>query len=109
MKRVYIASDLVGAQMRKDYLMSFGIDAFVQGDLLIGAIGEIAADSYPSVWILNDDDFGRAKERIKNFETQQPDDQVYSNVWKCIECDELIDAQFTQCWQCGSDRVSLDD
>jgi len=104
MKRVYTGSDLVSAQMMKDYLVSFGIEAFVQGDLLIGAIGEIPANSYPSVWITNDDDFERAEERIKNYETQRPDDQIYSNVWKCLKCNELIEAQFTCCWKCGAER-----
>ncbi len=104
MKRVYIASNLIGAQMMKDYLISFGIDAFVQGDLLTGAVGELPADSGPSVWVFNDDDLDRAEEQVKIYEAQQPEDQVYNNVWKCIKCDELIDAQFTQCWQCGSER-----
>jgi hypothetical protein len=104
MKQVYIAPDIVGAQMMKDYLVSFGIESFVQGDLLIGAIGEIPTNSYPTVWVLNDADIERAEERVRNFESQQQDDQVYSNVWKCIACDELIEAQFTHCWNCGRER-----
>lgn len=104
MKQVYTASDLIGAQMMKDYLTSFGIETFVQGDLLIGAIGEIPANSYPTVWILNDNDFERAEERVQNYEAKRPDDQIHNNVWKCLSCNELIEAQFTTCWQCGADR-----
>jgi len=108
MKQVYEASDLVNAQMLKDYLVSFGIEAIVKGELLVGAIGEIPADSYPTVWIVNENDLEKAKLRIKNFESQAPDDQMYNSVWKCMDCDELIDAQFTQCWKCGSERKRPD-
>lgn len=104
MKQVYIASDLVGAQVLKDYLVSYGIEAFVQGDLLAGAAGELPANNYPSVWILNDEDFERAEQRVKNFEASRADDQVFDSVWKCLSCDELIDPQFTCCWRCGEER-----
>ena len=104
MKQVYTAFDVVSAQMMKDYLVSFGIESIVQGDLLIGAVGEIPANSYPTVWVLNDDDVEKAEERVKNYEASRPDDQIHNNVWKCLDCDELIEAQFTRCWQCGKDR-----
>lgn len=104
MKQVYTASDLVSAQMVKDYLESFGIESYVQGDLLIGAIGEIPANSYPTVWIMHDEDYERAEERVKNYEAQRPDDQIYDSVWKCLKCNELIEAQFTCCWNCGAER-----
>ncbi|HFE38594.1 MAG TPA: DUF2007 domain-containing protein [Gammaproteobacteria bacterium] len=107
MKRVYSASNLFSAQIIKDYLQALGIDAFVQGELLMGAIGEIPADTYPSVWISNDEDYEVAKEQIKLYETQNTKDQVYRNVWKCISCDELMEAQFTQCWKCGAIRDSF--
>jgi len=104
MKQVYSAADVVSAQMLKDYLVAYGIEAFVQGDLLGGAVGELPASNLITVWVLNDEDFERAEARVKNFESSRVDDQVHNSVWKCIDCDELIDAQFTHCWKCNAER-----
>lgn len=102
MKQVYAAPDLITAQMFKDYLQMFNVDCIIKGDMLIGAIGEIPADTYPTVWVCDESDFDRARNLVKQFEENQG--QVYDNVWKCEDCDELIDAQFTQCWKCGKER-----
>ena len=104
MKQVYSSPDMVSAQMVKDYLVAYGIEAFVQGDLLIGGVGELPANNYISVWVINDVDFERAEIRVQNYESLRKDDQVYDSVWKCIGCNELIDAQFTGCWKCGGER-----
>jgi len=106
MKQVYSAPDLIVAQMLKDYLLTFQIECIVKGDMLIGAVGEIPADTYPTVWVLDDADYDKAKALVEKYENNQSEDQVFNNVWKCEDCDELIDAQFTQCWNCGKERIN---
>ena len=106
MKLVYTAQDSVSAQLIKDYLAESAIDSIVKGELLIGAVGELPASSFPTVWVVDDNDFESASELVKSYERGFKDQQLYNNVWKCEFCDELIEAQFTQCWKCGYERES---
>ncbi len=105
MKQVYIAEDNITAQLMKDYLASRRIDSIIKGELLLGAIGEIPANTFPTVWIVEDDDYEHALQLVKNYEDGLSNEQIFNNVWRCEGCDELIEAQFTQCWKCGGERV----
>ena len=105
MKQVYLASDFLSVQLVKDYLESSGIECMIKGELLIGAIGELPANSYPSIWVIDDENYAEAKLLVEKYEKGERDDRPDRGVWKCIGCDELIDAQFTQCWKCGKERT----
>ena len=101
MKRVYQSSDYYSAQLIKSLLEDNGIEANVTGELLIGAIGEIPANSYPAVWVVADEDKDKAKRLIKEYETQIQQTDANAETWICPECSERIDPQFSQCWNCG--------
>ncbi len=107
MKRVFQASDFYSAQLIKAYLNDNGIEATVNGELLMGAIGEIPADSYPSVWLLDAEEYDQAKKLISQYEQNLAEmANVNKDVqWLCAECGESIEGQFSQCWKCGGPRV----
>jgi hypothetical protein len=105
MKLVYSAANIMDAQIKKDHLESAGIEVIVQGEYLTGAIGELPADTYPTVWVVDDADESRAKAMLEALADQQAS-QLYEDDWTCSECGEKIAAQFTQCWQCGHIRNS---
>lgn len=104
MKEVYCAADIVDAQMIKDYLEAAGIEAVVQGGLLTGIIGEIPVNTYPTVWVVEDDDYERARRLVDDYQHPEPAGQLYQEGWTCPECGQRLDAQFTQCWNCGTQR-----
>lgn len=104
MKRVYQSTDYYSAQLIKSYLEDNGIDANVSGELLIGAIGEIPANSYPSVWVIDEDDFDRAKALIAKYEESMAKPLQENTNWLCPHCGEKMELQFTQCWNCGTVR-----
>ncbi len=104
MKQVYLAADMVEAHMIKDYLEGAGIEAMVHGALLTGAIGEIPANTYPTVWVVDDADYHLAKDRIADYLSAEPSDQLYKDRWTCPECGQALEPQFTQCWHCGAYR-----
>jgi len=104
MKQVYKAADLIEAQLLKDFISDHKIEVIIKGDLLTGAVGEIPADITPSVWVLNVDDYDAARELVTVFESNNKDAALTQSVWKCLECDELIEPQFSQCWKCGAAR-----
>ena len=105
MRQVYIALHLVDAQIAKDYLQGAGISAVIKGEYLGSGAGELPVDSYPTVWIVDDDEFEKARELISNYESDRPGDQIYESHWQCPGCGEWIEPQFTECWSCGNQRL----
>jgi len=103
MKQVYLAKDLVEAQMLKDFLSDQKIEVIVKGEFLMGAVGEIPADTSPSVWVVDEKYFDQARELVQLFGNQSIE-PVSDSVWKCLQCDELIEPQFSECWKCGKTR-----
>jgi len=104
MKRVFQSSDYYSAQLLKAYLLDNGIEATVTGEMLIGAIGEIPANSYPSLWVVDDDDYDKAKALIDSYESDLSTAENEHTHWTCPQCSELIETQFSQCWSCGKLR-----
>lgn len=109
MKRVYQSSDYYSAQLVKAYLEDNAIEATVTGEMLLGAIGELPANSYPAVWVTDDEDEDRAKALIAAYEQALTSPQANSDMnWICPGCGESIERQFAQCWNCGSSRSKTD-
>lgn len=97
MKRVYRADNTFDAHLVRDLLLQAGIAAEVHGAMLTGAVGELPADTKPSVWIADADQYDWARQVIARYErnTEQPTD------WRCPHCGELNGAAFEVCWSCG--------
>lgn len=130
MKKIYTARDPVDAEFMRGLLKADGIDAVVQGASLSAAIGELplTIDTSPSVWV-SADDFETARRFV--LEHQGPADPsrclncghnlaglpeprcpecgqpfnrpTRGESWVCSQCGETVEAQFTQCWNCGAD------
>ncbi len=79
-----------------------GIPCMIRNEHLSMARGEIPiTESYPELWILNDDDYAKANEMLetlRNFKIEIHDP------WACPHCNETIEGQFTSCWKCGQER-----
>lgn len=99
MRELYQAADRVEAQMLKDYLGQEGIASVIVGDYLSGAVGELPADIYPTLWVLDDNDLDWAKRLTKRFFDRLP---VTGKAWRCAVCGESIDPGFEICWNCAS-------
>jgi len=99
MKRLYQARDTMEANLVMDYLGERFIRATIFGEFLIGGAGELSALQFPEVWV-EDDDIPRARVLLNEF-LEQPTDK---GVWRCPQCDELIEGQFDLCWKCGTHR-----
>ncbi len=106
MRQVYVAKNPAEAHLLKEILESGSIQAVVRGEFLWGARGElpIAPETCPSVWVIDDADYERAMEVIKDFRSEQTNSDLESKEWKCKQCGESNEGQFTECWQCGASR-----
>ncbi len=102
MQRLYQAADRIEAQLLSDFLDHHLVDNAILGDYLSGALGELPADIYPSVWVVHDDDLARGRELLQRFLADSARDVGHS--WVCHGCGELIDGSFDLCWRCGGDR-----
>ena len=105
MKQVYLAQDPIEANLLVDLLGAEGIEAVVQGEHLY-AIRGIVPMSYPTVWVVDDDDYEQARALALEFDRRQQagGEQELLKPWVCLSCGETIEGQFDQCWQCGAER-----
>jgi len=98
MQRVYTGENVFDAQLVCDHLNDNGVVATVHGIMLVGGVGELPADTRPSVWITDGGDYDTARHLIAAFEAEtisEPD-------WACPRCGEANGAAFEVCWQCGA-------
>jgi hypothetical protein len=105
MLKLYEAADRVEAQMLMDYLQSYHIQTVLLGDYLTGAVGELPANSFPVIWVVEDRDLPRARELLTYFRSERSnDDESPRRHWVCTACGETLEAEFLICWNCGKER-----
>jgi hypothetical protein len=106
-QRVYIAKHAVDAEMLKDLLAREEIQAVVRGVALFGLRGGALMPSLsPSVWV-HDEDFDRARPLVEKYRRGEPLEPRPAPTWRCPACAEVIEPQFTECWNCGQPRQRL--
>jgi rubrerythrin len=88
-------------------LVTAGIGCELHNRYLSGAMGEIPADQCaPEIWILDDRDEVLATGILDRARTGPT---TNARAWRCQQCGESLEAQFTVCWQCGTARDPLND
>lgn len=105
MKALHNARHAAEAHLIRGYLESFGIPALVRGEFLAGGIGELPADVC-KVWVLDDSDHARAGDLLRQFFHGEAARDHAHERWRCVQCDESLEGQFTECWNCGASRPS---
>lgn len=102
MKRLHSAKDPLMIGHLKNVLDTFGIPCIARNSDLISAAGELPpVECWPELWVIDDDKFGRARSILKK--TLAPLHAV-KRPWHCDGCGEVIEGQFSECWNCGRDR-----
>lgn len=102
--RIFTADNPVEAGFVRGLLESGGVATQVRNMELWTAAVEIyfAAGARPSVWVRNDQ-FEQAR-RILD-EHERP---ITGKTWSCPGCGERLEAQFTTCWRCDTERRADD-
>jgi hypothetical protein len=89
-------------EMLKGLLEDVEIRCMIRNEYLSSAMGEIPfLETSPELWILNDQDFLRAKEILETWKNTRIEAR---EAWSCGHCGETIEGQFTSCWQCGEEQ-----
>lgn len=133
MKKLFSAADPMEAHFVRGLLETAGIAADIQGEALWNARGELpfGPNASPTIFV-NEEDFERAQAVITEYEwksktvpthcpacdydlSQSPGPacpecgwqfrrQMELPPWQCPNCEQKLDAQFTDCWNCGTER-----
>nr|WP_207143687.1 DUF2007 domain-containing protein [Thiococcus pfennigii] len=101
-QRLYEARDRIEAQLLVDLLGRHRIGAAIFGDYLAGAAGELPAGIWPTVWVLDEADLGRARALLAQFLAAA--DRPPGPDWVCPGCGERLEDSFELCWRCGRPR-----
>jgi hypothetical protein len=103
MQRLYLARDRIEAQFLSDFLDRHLIETVILGDYLAGAAGQLPADIFPAVWVLEEEDLERARELLARFLSESRGEPAGAP-WTCEICGETVDGGFGLCWSCGHPR-----
>ncbi|MFM0648470.1 DUF2007 domain-containing protein [Paraburkholderia bryophila] len=104
--RLMRAPNLIIGQHWVNLLETAGIRCELHNRYLNGALGDIPADQCaPELWLVDERDEAMARRLI---EAASRGPAVGSPSWRCHACAEMLEAQFTVCWQCGTARDPLD-
>lgn len=101
-RRVFVGQNPAEAHFIRGLLEGAGISCEIRNEHLFGARGEIpvSSDFLPSVWVL-ESDVGTVADVLRDFEEGE---QTSGPSWTCPKCGETLEAQFTDCWNCGAAR-----
>jgi Putative prokaryotic signal transducing protein len=103
--KVYSSENLAMVGNLKNILEGHGIACQIRGEFRGAAMGEIPPiECWPELWVMEKTKVELAKQIVAKVLEPQDDDLRH---WRCSECGEEIDGQFTDCWKCGTSRSEL--
>ena len=102
MRKVYGSHDSVIVGHTRQVLENHAIRCIVRNDFLLGGAGELPVnETWPELWVVDDEDYDRARDLIDAIvETAGGS----GTPWRCPSCAERMEGQFTDCWACGASR-----
>ena len=103
MEKLHASHDRFLVDTLASRLRGEGIEHLVK-DESSSSLGEVPPIiSRKHVWIVNVDDLPRAGAILGELESQR--EAPSEGSWTCSECNEVLESQFTSCWQCGHERI----
>jgi hypothetical protein len=105
--KLYVAANATDAHMLVALLAHEGIEAVVRGDGFVPLQGGhlFNMETRPSVWVLDDEYRQRAEVLAGEFARRGQAKE--GDEWRC-SCGEQVEAQFSECWNCGRGRPTFD-
>ena len=109
LKKVYVARGPGDAHVLRSLLESVGVRCVIRGDDFVPFQGGslMHLETRSSLWVLEDDTYPRALEVVQDYvrrSGEEPRSPV--DTWRCPQCREEVEQQFTECWSCGTERPS---
>lgn len=102
MKKLFTAQDPLMISHLKNVLENQGIECVIKNTYLAGTVGELPPiECWPELWVVDDAAYSGAEEVLEK--ALAPLGSV-KKPWKCTQCGEEVEGQFTECWNCGNAR-----
>jgi hypothetical protein len=99
MKKLFSSAQSTELELFRNILADAGIVAEVRN-------GDVTVFPPPvdeELWV-SDEDYPRAAELLTAWERP---DRIASEAWTCPRCGERVEAQFSSCWKCGTEREKV--
>jgi len=101
MIRIYSAPVLAMVENVKNVLELDGIRCTVSNEYLSAGVGQLPPiETWPQLWVAEMD----AERASKIIEAAEKNTGGSEGMWICPKCHEEIEAQFSDCWNCGASR-----
>ena len=101
MRKLYVAVDVIEAQLLNSLLKSKGISSLIKNEVLQSGIGELPfVEMWPEVWIIEQNDWFFANRVLESF---KPLDTLED--WMCTHCLVANPGTFETCWSCRAQRI----
>ena len=97
MRKIYIAANLPDAHIVLNLVERAGIRTCVTNANVQSVIGEVPVNLYPEVWVMDDEDYVRARKIVVDHEYTPRE----CGVGYCLDCGEENPRSFEICWHCG--------
>ena len=105
MQKIFSSTDAIAIEELKEILEEEGIACEVKNEFsgaLLPIIG--LKECTPELWIQNDEDAARALDLLRDWKAPV---LAAGPGWKCAQCGEEVEPQFSACWKCGTPRASV--
>ena len=102
--KVFVAQHHAEAHLVSGLLQANGIVAEVRGEALFTTIEapSVIPGAAPEVWVSNPAHVPLALDLVRRFSRGEALPGSLGPPWQCPKCSETLEAQFTQCWNCGT-------
>ena len=106
MNEIHLTQNGMEAHFLRGLLEANGIEAFVHGEDSTAIRGHIPFSKKATLRVCVYDAvrIDEAKTLISAYLEEKDSDGPAGEPWLCPECQERLEAQFTLCWQCGTER-----
>ncbi len=102
MLKLFVSNSLIEVETRKEVLDQEGILCTIKNQQGSSLAGEVPfAEVFPELWVINNDDYSRAKEVLENWSDISSEK---ASTWTCSGCGEQHTGEFTTCWKCGKEK-----
>jgi hypothetical protein len=108
MRKVFVAQHHAEAHLLCGLLETHGIEAEVRGEALFTTVeaASVIPGAAPEVWVLRPAQVPQALEIVRRFSMGEAFPDSSGPTWRCPDCGEPHEPQFTSCWKCGAARPS---
>ena len=101
MQKIFSSPNLGLVAHLKNILENENIACLMKNFYLTGGAGELPpTECWLELWVIDETQLNDAQRLIKENQTIP----ATGKPWQCSNCGEQLEAQFTQCWKCGSNQ-----